>query len=204
MRNGMTRRRVLAGAAFAGAAVVPLSRNRAAERPRELRLGVIGVGSRGQELVRQFERVPAVSVAAACDVYPPRFEALAKIARGPFDRYPDYRALLERRDLDAVAVATPLHLHREHMLAALDAGFPIYGEKSIGHTVADCDAILAAAERTGRPFQVGHQYRYAAWFNKAVARIRAGEIGTVTQIQAFWHRNSSWRRPVPDRPRRQG
>ena len=196
MRTGLTRRRVLATAAFAGAAV-PFSGNRAAERPRELRLGVIGVGSRGQELVRQFERVPGVRLAAACDVYPPRFAALAKIARGPFDRHEDYRALLERRDLDAVAVATPLYLHREHMLAAIDAGFPIYGEKSIGHTVADCDAILAAVERSKRPFQVGHQYRYAAWFTRAMDRIRAGEIGTVTQVQAFWHRNHSWRRPVP-------
>jgi predicted dehydrogenase len=197
MDKGLTRRRVLAAAAFAPVAAVPLSRSRAPERPGELRLGVIGVGSRGQELVRQFERVPEVRVAAACDIYEPRFPALAQIARGPFDRYSDYRALLERRDLDGVAVATPLYLHREHMLAAIDAGFAVYGEKSIGHTVADCDAILAAAQRSKRPFQVGHQYRYAAWFNKAVDRIRAGEIGTVTQVQAYWHRNSNWRRPVP-------
>jgi predicted dehydrogenase len=197
MRNRLTRRRLLGGAAFAGVAAIPLSRNRAAERPRELRLGLIGVGSRGQELVRQFERVPGVKLAAACDVYPPRFEAVARIARGPFERHADYRALLDRRDLDAVAVATPLYLHKEHMLAALDAGFPIYGEKSIGHTVDDCNAILAAAERSKHPFQVGHQYRYATWFTRAVDRIRAGEIGTVTQIQAYWHRNSSWRRQVP-------
>ena len=96
-----------------------------------------------------------------------------------------------------MAIATPIYLHRDHVVAALDAGFPVYGEKSFGHTVADSDAILAAVERNKRPFQVGHQYRYATWFRTAVDRIQAGAIGKVTQVQAFWHRNSSWRRPVP-------
>jgi predicted dehydrogenase len=196
MNTGLTRRRLLASAALVGTAALP-ARSRTAS-PRELRLGVIGVGSRGQELVRQFQRVPGVKVLAACDVYPPRFEALAKIATGPVTAHADYRSLLDqRRSLDAVAVATPLNVHREQVTAALDAGLPVYGEKSIGLTVADCDAIRAAVERTRLPFQVGHQYRYAAWFNKAMARIRAGEIGAVAQIQAFWHRNHNWRRAVP-------
>ena len=147
-----------------GSAALPLKRAPAADRPRPLRLGVIGAGSRGKELVRQFERVPGVSFVAACDVYQPRFAELASIARGPVEPFADYRKLLERRDLDAVAIATPIYLHREHVVATLDAGFPVYGEKSFGHTVADSDAILAAVERNKRPFQVGHQYRYATWF----------------------------------------
>jgi len=195
--NGLSRRRLLASAVLAGTVVLPSGR-RAAGAP-ELRLGVIGIGSRGQELVRQFQRVPGVKITAACDIYPPRFQALASIA-GPVTAHADYRSLLEARNQDAVVVATPLHVHREHVTAALEAGYPAYGEKSIGLTVADCDAIRAAVVRTGRPFQVGHQYRYATWFNKAMARIRAGEIGAVGQIQAFWHRNHSWRRPVPAGP----
>jgi predicted dehydrogenase len=182
-----------------GSAALPLSRAPAANRPRPLRLGLIGAGSRGKELVRQFERVSEGSVrfVAACDVYQPRFAELAGIARGPVEPFADYRKLLERRDLDAVAIATPIYLHRDHVVAALDAGFPVYGEKSFGHTVADSDAILSAVERNKRPFQVGHQYRYATWFQAAVDKIREGAIGQVTQVQAFWHRNSSWRRPVP-------
>jgi predicted dehydrogenase len=196
-----TRRRFLTAAAIAGSAATLSSPSRAAaRRERPLRLGLIGAGSRGRELVRQFERVPGVVFAAACDVYPHRFAELGGVARGPVVALSDHRALLERRDLDAVVVATPLHLHREHMVAALDAGFAVYGEKSLGHSVPDCDAILAAVERTGRPFQVGHQYRYAPWFSRAVARIEGGAIGKVTQIQAYWHRNSSWRRPVPTGP----
>jgi predicted dehydrogenase len=191
-----------------GSAAWPLSRAPAADKPRPLRLGLIGAGSRGKELVRQFERVPdgqgqgqgSVRVVAACDVYQPRFAELGSIARGPVEPFTDYRKLLERRDLDAVAIATPIYLHREHVVAALDAGFPVYGEKSFGHTVVDSDAILAAVERNKRPFQVGHQYRYATWFRTAVDRIKAGAIGRVTQVQAFWHRNSSWRRPVPAGP----
>lgn len=193
---GITRRRLLASAALAGTMVWPSGR-RAAGRQPDLRVGVIGIGSRGQELVRQFQRVPGVKITAACDIYPPRFQALAGIAAGPVVAHSDYRSLLEAGNLDAVAVATPLHVHREQITAALDAGFPVYGEKSIGLTIADCDAIRAAVQRTRRPFQVGHQYRYATWFTRAMERIRAGEIGTVGQIQAFWHRNHNWRRAVP-------
>ena len=197
----LTRRGFLTSALAGATAAVPLSRapRAASARPRPLRLGIIGAGSRGRELVRQFERVPEVSFVAACDVYPHRFDELGEVARGPVTPFAEHTALLARRDLDAIVIATPLYLHRAHVLAALDAGFAVYGEKSLGHTVADCNAILAAVERSKRPFQVGHQYRYAPWFREAVARIKGGAIGKVTQVQAFWHRNSNWRRPVPTR-----
>ena len=71
MTQGLTRRRLLASAALVGTAAFP-ARSRTAGREPELRLGIIGVGSRGQELVRQFQRVPGVKVVAACDIYPPR------------------------------------------------------------------------------------------------------------------------------------
>lgn len=176
-------------------------------RPRETRavppsdqinLGVIGVGSRGQQLIRTMLRVPGVRVQGLCDVYEPRFEQGRKITGQQTPIYPDYRQLLDARDLDAIIVATPLYLHSEHVIAVLESGRHAYGEKSMALTVQECDRMVEAVKRTGKHFQIGLQYHYASWNQEALRRIRGGKIGHVTHIHAYWHRNHSWRRPVPD------
>jgi predicted dehydrogenase len=164
----------------------------------QVRLGIIGPGSRGQELVRNFLRVPGVQIAAAADVYPARFEQLNRICGYRVPSHADFRALLDRRDLDAVVIATPLGLHAEHVLPALATGHPVYGEKTMAYTVEDARKIVTAATESKRLFQVGHQYRYSPWIRAAVARVQQGEIGDVTHIMGYWNRNNSWRRPVPD------
>jgi predicted dehydrogenase len=140
-----------------------------------LRLGLIGAGSRGQEVMRSFLRVPGVKVTAAADVYPLRFDQLSKVCGYDVARHADYRALLDRKDLDAIVVATPLGLHSEHVLAALKSSRPVYGEKTMAYTVEQAREIRAA-----------------------MARVQEGEIGDVTHVLAYWNRNNSWRRPVPD------
>jgi len=163
-----------------------------------LRIGIIGPGSRGQELVRNFLRVPGVRITAAADVYPARFEQLNRLCGYEVPSHTDYRALLDRNDIDAVVVATPLGLHAEHVLPAIAAGHHVYGEKTMAYTVEDGRRIVAAAQASGKIFQVGHQYRYSPWIRAAVLRVKQGEIGEVTHIMGYWNRNNSWRRPVPD------
>jgi predicted dehydrogenase len=163
-----------------------------------LRLGLIGAGSRGQELIRNFLRVPGVKVTAAADVYPLRFEQLNKVCGYAVARHEDYRALLDRKDLDAIVVATPLGLHAEHVLPALKSGRPVYGEKTMAYTVEQAREIVTEVAASKQVFQVGHQYRYSPWIRAAMARVQTGEIGDVTHVLAYWNRNNSWRRPVPD------
>lgn len=163
-----------------------------------MRLGVIGPGSRGQELVRTFLRVPGVTIVASADVYAPRFDQLDKVCGYRVQAHKDYRELLDRKDLDAIVVATPLGLHAEHVLAALDSGHHVYGEKTMAYTVEDAHRIVAATAEQKRIFQVGHQYRYSPWIRAAIARVAQGEIGDVTHIMGYWNRNNNWRRPVPD------
>ncbi|HEV2644926.1 MAG TPA: Gfo/Idh/MocA family oxidoreductase [Acidobacteriaceae bacterium] len=163
-----------------------------------VRLGIIGPGSRGKELVRNFLRVPGVKIVAAADVYKPRFAELNQVCGYGVDAVADYRALCDRKDLDAIVVATPLGLHAEHVLAALRSGHNVYGEKTMAYTVKDAEEIVRVAEDGKRIFQVGHQYRYSPWIRAALARVKAGEIGTVTHVEAYWHRNNDWRRPVQD------
>lgn len=164
----------------------------------QVRLGIIGAGSRGQELMRYFLRVPGVHITGTCDIYEPRFAAARKITGEEMPIYRDHRRLLEARDLDAIVVATPLSLHAQHVIASLQSGRHVYGEKSLGLTLGDCNKIVAAVRKSGKHFQVGHQYRYAPWFKEVIQRVGKGEIGRVTHIYGYWHRNGSWRRPVPD------
>lgn len=161
-------------------------------------LGIIGVGSRGQQLMRTFLRVPGVRFAGLCDIYEPRFSAGRLITKEATPIYREYRELLAARDLDAVIVSTPLSMHAEHEIAVLDSSRHLYGEKSLALTVEDCGRIVEAVRRSGKHYQVGLQYHYAPWYQEVLRRIRAGKIGSVTQIYAYWHRNNSWRRPVPD------
>jgi predicted dehydrogenase len=142
-------------------------------------------------------RIPGVRITGLCDIYEPRFAEGRKIAGAQAATYTDYRKMLEARDIDAVMVSTPLGLHAEHVIAALDSGRAVYGEKSMGRTLEDCNGIRDKVRSTGKLFQVGLQYTYAPWYREAQRRISEGQIGKVTHIYSYWHRNNSWRRPVP-------
>ncbi len=192
----MHRRNFLKTAAAAAAACT-LNLRGAVASTRPVRLGIIGAGSRGQELLRQFLHVPGVSLRAACDIYPPRQAEVNRLAGATIPFTADATQLLHREDLDAIVIASPLALHAQHVLAACETGRPIYGEKSMGFQPAECQAIVDAVRRHKIKFQVGHQYRYASWAQESFRRIRAGAIGKPTHIYAYWHRNSNWRRPVP-------
>ncbi len=196
---------VAASAAAAGSSLIGIDAlaetltTRSGAPSDELNVGVIGVGSRGQYLMQLFLRLPDVRIAALCDVYEPRFAEGREITGEETAVYRDYRRMLDaERELDAVIVASPLSFHREHMVGALEHGLHVYGEKAMGHTVADCNAIVRAAQESGGQFQTGLQYRYAPWYREAIERIRGGEIGRVTHVYGYWHRNYNWRRPVPD------
>lgn len=162
-----------------------------------IRLGVIGPGSRGQELIRQFLHVPNVEITAVCDIYEPRFAEVNKLVGRTVPNTKDYHELLERKDLDALVVATPLAMHEEHLLAALHTGRPVYGEKALAFKPDQCQALYNEVIRGKRTYQIGHEYRYASWVQEAIRKVRAGAIGEPTHVYAYWHRNNSWRRPVP-------
>jgi predicted dehydrogenase len=195
----VNRRELLGGASAAWVAMGLESVVALAEPARadELHVGVIGPGSRGQELIRQLLHVPGVRIAAVCDIYEPRFAQVNQLVGSDVPHTMDYRELLGRKDLDAIYIATPLAHHAEHVLAALKTGRPVYGEKAMGFTPEQCADIYKAAGLPGALFQIGHQYRYAPWVRAAVEEIKQGKIGEPTHVYAYWHRNNNWRRPVP-------
>jgi predicted dehydrogenase len=160
-------------------------------------IGFIGPGSRGKELTRQLLRTSGVEIAAQCDVYAPRFAEMNELVGRDVPAYKDYREMLQRKDLDAIFIATPPLFHAPYAIAAMKSGRPVYLEKTIGFTVEDCANLVDTVARTGQVFQVGHQMRYASFIREAVERIHKGDIGEPTQVYAYWHRNDNWRREVP-------
>jgi predicted dehydrogenase len=196
---------VTASAAAAGTSLLgldavaeTLSRRRVSPSD-EINVGVIGVGSRGKYMMRLFLRLPGVKVTALCDVYEPRLAEGREVTGENTPGYRDFRQMLDSSpDLDAVIVASPLNYHRDHMVASLESGLHVYGEKAMGFTVDDCNAVVQATRDSGCSFQTGLQYRYAPWYRDAIDRVRNGEIGRVTHVYGYWHRNYNWRRPVPE------
>jgi predicted dehydrogenase len=161
-------------------------------------IGVVGPGSRGKELIRQLLRTPGTEVVAVCDVYERRFAEVNELVGTKVAAYKDYGEFLERKDLDAIFIATPPVFHAQYAIAAMKSGRPVYGEKTLGFTPEDSQNVVDAVDKTGQIFQIGHQLRYACWIRDSIERVHQGEIGQPTQVYAYYHRSDNWRREVPD------
>ena len=161
-----------------------------------VRVGVIGAGHRGRDLIRAFVRTGEAKVTALGDVNPGKFKVATWMARQKTANFEDYRRMLAEADLDAVAVASPLSLHAEQTIAALESGRHVYCEIALAQTLEQLQAVRDAAARARRVLQVGHQFRYAPWVKETLACIRRGDIGQVQHIQAFFERNHDGRHAV--------
>ena len=114
-----------------------------------VRLGIIGPGDRGQQLMKEFIEAPTPEFAAAADVYTRRHEEVKKFGAA-IKAFKDHRSLLEQKDVDAVIIATPLHCHARHFLDTLAAGKDMYCEKTMTWSVDEADACLAASRALQR------------------------------------------------------
>ncbi|WP_162236451.1 Gfo/Idh/MocA family protein [Sphingomonas sp. Leaf25] len=162
-----------------------------------VRLGMIGIGSRGGLLMDNLMQTPGVEIAGVCDDYAPNLERAHAATKRKAYATADYRALLDRQDIDGVVIATPLYMHAPMCLATLAAGKHVFCEKSLALTIADCKRVASAAARSAHVFQIGHQRLFDARFHKALGHMRRGDLGPITQIRAYWHRNIDWRRKPP-------
>ena len=176
--------------AVSAAMAEPLQRDR-------VRLGVIGTGDRGRTLIRNILKTRNCTVAAVCDNFEPHLAKARALVPGNTPAFADHRAMLDARGIDAVVVATPLDMHARHTLDAFGAGLHVWCEKAMARTIADCSAMVKRSQDSKKVLQIGHQRMFHPTYLNALRRAKAGEIGTITQIRASWHRNTSWRRPIP-------
>jgi predicted dehydrogenase len=156
-----------------------------------INFAVIGCGGIGSghlnSLVKRGD-TDNIKVRAVSDVYQRRLTRAKGVCQG--EGYGDYRKLLERKDVDAVLIATPDHWHAKISMDAMDAGKHVYVEKPMTHTVEQAIKLREAVKRTGRVLQVGPNGTGNDSFWQANEAIRAGRIGKVTWAHGSYNRNT--------------
>ena len=166
-----------------------------------IRIGMIGPGFRGVQLIGAMKEPNAEFVAFA-DAYTGRLDIAKKLAPAA-KTYLDYRYLLDDKNVDAVIIATPQHLHAEHFVAALGAAKHVYQEKTMAFTVEHAKRMRTA--RLNAPkltVQIGHQDCSSGQVAEAAGFLKQGLLGKITEIHAHMYRNTphnkpQWSRPIP-------
>jgi predicted dehydrogenase len=156
-------------------------------------LGFIGAGRQGLSDFSSFTRCAGVQVAACCDVdqfkserFKRRVEAWQKTANMTqrCDMYEFYEDLLNRKDIDAVSIATPDHWHALNTIHACQAGKDVYLQKPLAFTICEGFEMIKAVRNNQRVLQVGSQQRSSKEFQQAIAVVRSGKIGHIETIHA--------------------
>ena len=213
MKGPLSRRdfvRIGAGAIAAGAvassALADKPKSLAADMPdasgRKIRFVSIGTGIRGCDLLRAAAKVPNGECVGTADLYTMHQKAGVEAYGKEIPTVRDYRSLLDRKDVDAVIVATADFQHRRVVLDCVEAGKDVYCEKPMSHNVADGFAMVDAIQKHKRIFQAGSQRVSSPVFKKAAEIVKEGRLGQITLIEGHTDRNSdsgAWVYPIaPD------
>jgi predicted dehydrogenase len=151
-----------------------------------VRVGVIGPGRQGRGVMKTFMRNADAQIVALCDVFQPQMDFAIKDAKlEGVDTYRDFRRLLDRKDIDAVIVASPDHWHALQTVMACQASKDVYVEKPISSAVDEGSKMVQAARRYNRVVQVGTQQRSGDHYQKAAEIIRGGQLGKITFVRTW-------------------
>src|SRR6202140_3054650 len=196
-----TRRTFLKQAALGTAAVLAYPTSRVLGANDRIRVAMIGVGDRGNDLLAQIRAVQGVELVAMADVYSRRRDEAKSKVPG-IQTFDDHRRVFDMKDIDAVIFASPLHIHARHFLDTLAAGKDLYAEKTMTWSIPESDKCLAAAKESNRVVQIGLQHQSSGALLDAKQWIKDGWVGKVTQVESWMSRNTphakgQWVRPVP-------
>jgi predicted dehydrogenase len=190
----------LQASSAASLAASPLAAQTRQTSPNDrVRIAIIGLGGMGTGDVRS-SLANGSELVAAADVYEGRLIRAKETFGKQVATTRDYREVLARPDVDAVIVATPDHWHSQITIDALNAGKDVYCEKPMVQRVEDGLAVVEAQKKTGRILQVGSQRVSSIEYKKAQELLRAGAIGELNMVEAWWDRNSAigaWQYSIP-------
>jgi predicted dehydrogenase len=199
MKHGSSRREFLKQTAAAGAGLwvtggAAWARKKTVSANEKLNIGVIGVGGRGRD---DLQGVASENIVALCDIDDKILDrAIQQFPKAA--RYNDFRKLLDQRDLDAVVVATPDHVHAFATTWALHRGLHVYCEKPLTHSVYEARHVAEMAARHKLATQMGNQGHSNDTSRRIVEMVQAGAIGPVREVHA-WTDRPIWPQGI-DRP----
>ncbi len=170
-----------------------------AEPGKKYKMGIVGCGNRSKTIIGALNSVPEIEIAALCDIVEHKMGQRAELIKdGPKPQfYNDMKEMLKRDDLDAIAVITPNYTHKGLVIAALEAGKHVFCEKPMALTVADCNEMIGAVQRSHKSLQIGTQRRHSNGYKLLVETIRTKIEGKILHSDLFDYRGD-WRVPAPD------
>jgi predicted dehydrogenase len=166
-----------------------------------LKIGLIGCGRQGRSMLTELAKMENIQITGLCDVDETRANSAARRTQGA-EAFTSHKAMLEKlKDLDAVIVATPTHLHKDPTVDALSAGKHVYCEMPLAHTAEDARAIASAALAAKTLCAVGLEGRSNPVYKLARTFYRSDAVREAIAIEAQNHQKTTWRFPAADRNR---
>ncbi len=197
----------------AGAAVVPVAAGAyfgyEKLQGKPVKAALIGAGDEGGVLIGEHDP-NFLEFVAVCDIRPYNQNRIywgqgrshirkgldyhyGNDARKKIPMFTDYKKMLDEvKDIEAVVIALPLHLHAPAAIHAMKKGKHVLCEKLMARTVSQCKEMIQTAEETGRILSIGHQRHYSMLYAHALELIQSGVLGDIKHIRALWHRNNTW------------
>jgi predicted dehydrogenase len=167
-----------------------------------VRVGVIGIGMRAMGVTGSFVVAPGVELVAVADVYDGRLTRAKELFGEKLETTKDYRRILDRKDIDAVLIATPDHWHKRMIIEAMDAGKDVYCEKPMTYTIDEGFEIIEAEKRAKKILYIGSQWVNSPLVHMAKQLIDDGKLGQITLVKSWENRNTptgAWFYPIaPD------
>jgi predicted dehydrogenase len=166
----------------------------------KIRVAGIGMGIMGFGDMRAALKVPGVEIAGVCDLYTGHLDRAKELWGNDLYTTRDFRELLQRKDIDAVIIATPDHWHDHISIAAMKAGKHVYCEKPMVQHLDEGHAVIKTQKETGKVMIVGSQGVSSVTLAEAKRRIKAGDIGEINLVEAVNDRfssNGAWQYAIP-------
>ena len=165
-----------------------------------IQIALIGAGGMGQGDAQLATSLPGVKLVAACDCYDGRLQHMKEVYGNETFATKHYKDIVDRKDIDAVIIATPDHWHSRISVDCLNAGKHVYCEKPMVHAIEEGQSVINAQQQAGKVFQVGSQYRSSLMYQKAHELYKDGAIGKLNMVEAWLDRNTAigaWEYTIP-------
>jgi predicted dehydrogenase len=185
----VNRRQFLGSTAGAGIALSATAKSvRGAVGANEkVATGIIGTGGMGRHHINSFKAQPDVKFLALCDIYEGNVAEGLKAMGEEVKVHHDYHELLDRKDIDAVIIASPEHWHHDMLIDALDRNKDVYCEKPMSWSIEQGANMVKAVRKTDRIVQIGMQRRSSPLVWQAKEIIDSGQLGQVHLVRAEWY-----------------